>query len=282
MGKKPYNASGPVIRQYLPQVEKESENQKNRLRYHSLTVKGRVIGVVSQLGQQAKDGHMPYSWLDMAITSMKKKAQEAGIKFENPDADEEEDDALAGSSEAVPKKRGAGGVYIPEAFWRTLVADRGPNGSGPPGWYRRLCQKFFTRPSTPGKTGFSTDKEIHLAMINSRGRMNGSAVEFLRRVQAATWNRKFMITAGGKFGLVPAEAEWRDSLCLIYGCSVPVVMRRSKNGNHWLLVGECYIHGIMNGELLEKEPNIRKQPDSLPKASKNTPPKIGNTMFKII
>jgi len=129
MGKKPYNASGSVLRQYPPKVEKDGDKQKNPLRYHTLTVKGRVIGVVVGLGALAKDGYMPFSWLDMAITSMKKK----GIRFENPDADEEEDDALAGSSEIIPKKRGAGGPYIPEAFWRTLVADRGPNGTGPPG-----------------------------------------------------------------------------------------------------------------------------------------------------
>jgi hypothetical protein len=112
--------------------------------------------------------------------------------------------------------------------------------------------------------------------------MNGSAVEFLRRVQAATWNKKFMITVGGKFGLVPEESKRRDSLCLIYGCSVPVVMRPTPNGNHWLLVGECYIHGIMNGELLEKDPKMRMQADSPPRANENAPPKIGNTVFKII
>jgi len=91
-----------------------------------------------------------------------------------------------------------------------------------------------------------------------------------------------MITVGGKFGLVPAETQLHDSLCLIYGCSVPVVMRRTEKGDRWLLVGECYIHGIMNGELLEKEPQIRKQADADQKVAINGHPKIGNRMFEII
>jgi hypothetical protein len=44
-----------------------------------------------------------------------------------------------------------------------------------------------------------------------------------------------------------------DSLCVLYGCSVPVVLRKLSGPNTsicWQLVGDSYLHGIMDGEAL--------------------------------
>jgi hypothetical protein len=54
-------------------------------------------------------------------------------------------------------------------------------------------------------------------------------------------------------GLIPPQAQEGDSICILYGCSVPVVLRKSlgANGSHyWELVGEAYVHGLMDGEAL--------------------------------
>jgi hypothetical protein len=69
--------------------------------------------------------------------------------------------------------------------------------------------------------------------------------ELLRRIQAVIWNRRFVITDGGAFGLVPANAQMGDMLMVLYGLSVPVVLRKLHN-SYWL-VGECYIDGAMDG-----------------------------------
>jgi hypothetical protein len=37
-----------------------------------------------------------------------------------------------------------------------------------------------------------------------------------------------------------------DLLCVLWGCSVPLVLRIE--GDHHVLVGECYAYGIMDGE----------------------------------
>jgi hypothetical protein len=47
-------------------------------------------------------------------------------------------------------------------------------------------------------------------------------------------------------GLVPELTELEDKICILSGASVPFVLR--EEGNHWVLVGESYIHGIMDGE----------------------------------
>jgi len=49
------------------------------------------------------------------------------------------------------------------------------------------------------------------------------------------------------------EAQVGDIICVLYGCSVPVVLReKEENGKKiWLLIGECYVHEIMDGEAVE-------------------------------
>ena len=91
-----------------------------------------------------------------------------------------------------------------------------------------------------------------------------SREEALRRVQASTWNRRFIITQDTKkLGLAPAEAKVGDWICMLWGCSVPVVLRQlttrnGKESGYFKLIGDCYVHGIMNGEMLDKNP---KMPD---------------------
>lgn len=64
------------------------------------------------------------------------------------------------------------------------------------------------------------------------------------------FNRKTCSTDSGYFGLVPSHCEEGDLVCCLAGGSVPYVLRQSDDGNDFKLVGECYIHGVMQGEAL--------------------------------
>jgi hypothetical protein len=50
--------------------------------------------------------------------------------------------------------------------------------------------------------------------------------------------------------LVPASAELTDEIWIIPGMPTPFIFRRMENGNHEI-VGEAYVHGIMNGEIAD-------------------------------
>ena len=56
-------------------------------------------------------------------------------------------------------------------------------------------------------------------------------------------------------GLGPEESETGDIVCVLYGCSVPVVLRVAEKQRvdgkvlHEV-VGEAYVHGIMDGEFM--------------------------------
>ena len=49
--------------------------------------------------------------------------------------------------------------------------------------------------------------------------------------------------------MAPPRADKGDDVCVLFGCSVPVVLR--KRHGTWEFIGECYLHGYMNGEILK-------------------------------
>ncbi len=66
---------------------------------------------------------------------------------------------------------------------------------------------------------------------------------------------KSCVTELGYIGLVPHDAQVGDSVIIIHGAAVPFIMRkRDKKAEDKLpniLIGECYLHGIMYGEAME-------------------------------
>ena len=72
--------------------------------------------------------------------------------------------------------------------------------------------------------------------------------------------RIFFITRDGYIGLAPEAAQEGDVVCVVLGGEVPYVIRPKKNG-HYLFVGECYVHGLMDGQALRgyEEGNLEMQ-----------------------
>lgn len=135
---------------------------------------------------------------------------------------------------------------VPDKLWRTLVADRGPDGKNPPTWYRRACLY--------GLSQASPDGDINTGQLARDRSQPESLVEYLRRVQSVIWSRKFFACTEGPdrakhvFGLGPRRAEKGDLICILFGCSVPVTLRRHDSESCYELIGECYVHGKMEGE----------------------------------
>lgn len=212
---------------------------------YRMIVRGRRVAAIDQLGEIAKNGVLPMGWLKMAIES--EREQDSLPSWAPP------------QSSAQIKER-SDLPYIPEAFWRTLVADRDDKGDLPPPWYHRSCQDCFNQqpPSAKGrnieKYGVDTWRLIdNFTSRTQRDKTSSPQVKFLQRVQETTWNRKFFITAKGTFGMAPVNAKERDMVYLLLGCSVPVVLRKvDKVDSHYRLIGECYVQGIMGGELSDR------------------------------
>lgn len=64
------------------------------------------------------------------------------------------------------------------------------------------------------------------------------------------------MTQSGYFATVPPVTRLNDEIWIIQGCRLPVVLRRNEDarlGGEYRLVGACYVHGIMDGEALQRD-----------------------------
>jgi hypothetical protein len=78
-------------------------------------------------------------------------------------------------------------------------------------------------------------------------------------------DRKTCITTDGYIGLVPAASRGGDFICVLYGASTLFVLRpvTSPNGSQsFVLLGEAYVHGMMNGNALSEAANLGYREES--------------------
>ena len=177
-GERNYSAAGTLdVTNICPRFKK-------REKYYSMFVKGFILDEVKKVGEPARLGNIPFTWLSMGHWN-----------------DTNEDP--------------------PSAFWRTLVADRGPNGRNPPTFYPRACKESLSKVIAGGT--------LNTKQMIDEGRCTIVA-EFLRRVQAVIWNRRLMRTKAGRLGLVHEDTDAMEGtenmICILYGCSVPVLLRK--------------------------------------------------------
>jgi hypothetical protein len=55
---------------------------------------------------------------------------------------------------------------------------------------------------------------------------------------------------GGLIGTGPEGLRTGDVVCVLYGGNVPFILRRNAQGQY-ILIGGCYVSGIMHGEALD-------------------------------
>lgn len=172
--------------------------RRPRLNHYSLFVNGFVIDEVQEVVAASQGGNIPNSWLELA-----------GWNDVNEDP--------------------------PNAFWRTLVADRGRDNRTPPYYYARACRESAIRGGTMG------GRIDTAALINNE--RNPILTEFCRRVHAVIWSRRLFKTKTGRLGLA-FDVEKGDELCILYGCTVPVVLRQHSK-THQELVDEAEEDSVM-------------------------------------
>jgi hypothetical protein len=111
---------------------------------------------------------------------------------------------------------------ISDCLWRTLVADRAADGTSAPFWYRRACMDCLHKASPDG--------DLNTSKLLANRSLPETVLEYLKRVQSVVWSRKFFICRESKnrsrwlFGLGSRYIEDRDIVCILFGCSVPVVL----------------------------------------------------------
>jgi len=119
-----------------------------------------------------------------------------------------------------------------EAFWRTLITDRDANY--PP--KRPVGDDFADRFEGWMGRGERLHEEAYVRPYSD------AAI-------TSCLYRSFATTQKGYLALVPAKATSGQLVCILRGGNVPFIMSQRGDG-YFELVGEAYVHGIMDGEFV--------------------------------
>jgi hypothetical protein len=131
------------------------------------------------------------------------------------------------------------GETLMEAFNHTLTADIG--------WQQNENQSGVL------SRGFAIDWNI---VEQDRNDLTASErqvqSEMLIDTKQRTFGRRLFETSRGFMGLGPPAAQVGDQVCLLLGGQVLYVLRDREDG-HKEFIGECYVHGMMDGQACEDE-----------------------------
>ncbi|EMC99422.1 hypothetical protein BAUCODRAFT_336406 [Baudoinia panamericana UAMH 10762] len=74
-------------------------------------------------------------------------------------------------------------------------------------------------------------------------------------------DHRFFVTNNGRIGMSPREAQSGDIVAVLFGSSVPFILRPS--GSEYLIVGSCYCYGLMHGEYVRTLKESSKLEESI-------------------
>ncbi|KAE9362704.1 hypothetical protein N431DRAFT_551181 [Stipitochalara longipes BDJ] len=132
-----------------------------------------------------------------------------------------------------------------EALWRTLLGDRTTRSRPVPAvwveYYRCMQEVLILSPRRVEAPKFSEE-------------MGPKALKYFSATLPMIVDRRFCITKKGYMGFVPRKTEVGDLVCIFAGAKTPFIIRgKAWNGEEenetYSLVGECFFHGMMDGEM---------------------------------
>jgi hypothetical protein len=86
-------------------------------------------------------------------------------------------------------------------------------------------------------------------LTESSSERDRQASHFDQALYIACNNRLLFIASSGEIGLGPQVTIEGDTIAILYGCNTPIILRQINASElNYEFVGECFIHGIMDGE----------------------------------
>ncbi|CAG8978284.1 hypothetical protein HYALB_00010282 [Hymenoscyphus albidus] len=102
-----------------------------------------------------------------------------------------------------------------------------------------ILEPFLGSSSSPTKIEWPEEHD------NERG--FAYTMPFLAEAARCLKGRTMFALNKGYFGVGPLGTQPGDTVCVLWGCDVPVVIRRLED--HYVLVGPCFVLGFMDGEM---------------------------------
>lgn len=135
---------------------------------------------------------------------------------------------------------------LKEAIWRTVIGDQIFHiAQRAPDYCSRLFDGFIDAVlgrtgqfKVPENTDTTLEKEVSLFK------------KFVNRMDTLLYRRSAFSTSNGWIGIGPDNMKAGDVIVLLSGGDIPHVLRLCGCKEHYELIGECYVEGIMYGEMM--------------------------------
>ena len=121
----------------------------------------------------------------------------------------------------------------------------------------RAAEEETTRELVAYKHALFTEHRLPLTtmeLTETSTDLEARVARFVQAMFAICDNRRFFCTACGRIGLGPQTLQSGDVVAVLYGSLAPFVLRPlgSANNSEYALIGQCYLHGIMDGEAVRQ------------------------------
>ena len=212
-----------------------------------LTVLGKVIDTVKTLGTaQTADEIIPVlnktstipDWVRSKWTPQQLQARWSMMLF--GESTRAEAETLTIALHSYPDYI-AGGT-MDDALWRTLICNTTFTGERIPDAFHDnyLSWRAVKSMLQSEENIFDATMSEHYAKAKVFDQVHGNAIS----------GKRLFTTRRGFIGLAPSRTAPEDIVCILKGSTVPFILRQA--GERYVLVGECYCHGIMYGEAMQK------------------------------
>ncbi|RDW91514.1 hypothetical protein BP5796_02679 [Coleophoma crateriformis] len=134
-----------------------------------------------------------------------------------------------------------------QIVWRTAVADQ-------------EIRQGMIKPRLSNHMLSAVDELLanrDLRHVNSQTFIEAGLGDYVQQLQQIAQSRRPMLVGNGYVGIVPVETEPGDQVFIILGADVPHILRRRRQSESLLLIGEAYVHGVMDGEVMQGVTDIQ-------------------------
>ena len=132
-------------------------------------------------------------------------------------------------------------------LWRAMVMDRdayditGPVTPAP----ERLHHRFEVL------LGLAQPPHDFEPSLPLKSRRMAYLAPLIHNLKISLFNRSVFVTTIGRIGISPLATKTGDMACILFGGYSCYVLRE-ENGERCVLIGDAYVHGVMNGELMRE------------------------------
>ena len=124
-----------------------------------------------------------------------------------------------------------------KAFWKTVIGDALANSDSE---WRRMSDQETEDYMNWISGNVASWKHMTKPLLEE---------SFVEANLTSIYDRAFIVTRKGNFGLCPSNGRKGDEIWLLEGARVPFILRPGQHG--YTFIGESYVHGFMDGEAVE-------------------------------